>query len=143
MLEPSVPPIMMIAAMPWHEQQRCRKGLLRAPGLHARWRMRRTVVVYSSGAQSQFSEHLLAGHVTGFEIVFAYAGLHREVSCCYTIREAGGLVLCEAPLRIPHVRFTEDGQEAHLVHGASAWQIMHRHFHLRLMPFLLLGYAIG
>ena len=140
---PFVPPDMLdtsppasLTVMTWREQQQCREQLIRAPGLYACSRMRHMVSMHTGSARNQFHEHLLAG----FELVFAYAGLRREVSCVYTILE-GEVIFREVPLRAPHVRFREDGQEVQLVEGAAAWSIMHRHFHLQFMPFLLLGTA--
>ena len=113
---------------------------MRAPGLYACWRMRRIIAMYSNSARNQFNEQLLAGRVTRFELIFAYVGLHREVSCLYTILGFGS-AFREAPLQTPHVCFREDGREMHLVEGAPAWRAMHRHFHLTFMPYLLLATA--
>jgi hypothetical protein len=133
-----LPPPTYLTAMPWIEQQQCREQLMRALGLYACWRIRRSISLYS--AQSQFNEHLLAGRVTKFELVYAYVGLHREVSCLYTICEFD-VVFREAPLRIPRVHFRQDGEEVRLVKGADAWNAMHRHFHFKFMPFLLMATA--
>ena len=124
--------------MPWREQQQCREQLIHTPGLYACWRMRRMVSMQSDSGRNEFHEHLLAGRVTRFELVFAYAGLRREVSCVYTILESE-VTFREVPLRAPHVRFRKGGQEVQLIEGASAWSVMHRHFHLQFLPFLLLG----
>ena len=87
-------------------------------------------------ARGKFSEHLLAGRVTKFEVVFAYIGLRREVSCFFTITGLDA-VLREVPLRIPLVRFREDGQEVQLTNSAEGW----RHFEMKLLPYLLLATA--
>jgi len=128
--------------MPWLEQQQYREQLLRAPGLYACWRMRRIACIYSNSARSEFNTHLLAGRVTRFELIFTYVGLRRAVSCLYTILGCG-VVFREVPLHTPHVRFREDGREMHLLdhEGLPAWNAMHRHFHLALMPFLLVATA--
>jgi hypothetical protein len=125
-----------ITVMSWREQQQFREQLMRVPGLYACWRMRGSIS--SNSAQNQFSEHLLTGHVTRFEIVFAYTGLHRQVSCLYTTHEFG-VVFREAPLRLPHVCFCKDGHQVCLVDGADAWSAMHRHFHFKFMPSLLVA----
>lgn len=125
-----------LAVMPWHEQQQFRNQLIHVPGLYACWYMRRTDSKYS--AQTQFNEHLLAGRVTKFELVHSYVGLHREVSCLYTIC-GFGVVFREAPLRTPHLHFYNDGKEVRLIEGADAWSAMYRHFHFQFMPFLALG----
>jgi len=129
-----------LTVMTWREQQQCREQLIRAPGLYACWRMRHMTSMHSDSARNEFSKLLLAGRVTTFELVYAYAGLRREVSCCYTILESE-VAFREVPLRVPHVHFREDGQEVQLVEGAAAWSVMHRHFYLQFMPFLLLGTA--
>lgn len=131
------PPV-CLTAIPWHEQQQCREQLIRVPGLYACWRMRRSVLSYSNSMQGQFNEHLMAGRVTRFELIFAYVGLHREVSCLYTIH-GFGVVFREAPLRSPHLCFREDGKEVRLVEGVDAWSTMYRHFDFKFMPFLLLA----
>ena len=100
--------------------------------------MRHIVAMYSDSARYQFNEQLLAGRVTRFELVFAYVGLHREVSCLYTLLGSDSSFR-EAPLQTPHVCFREDGREMLLVEGAPAWRAIHRHFHLTFMPFLLLA----
>jgi hypothetical protein len=102
--------------------------------------MRRIVPMYSDSAQSEFNDHLLAGRVTKFELVFAYVGLRREVTCFYTILGFGA-AFREIPLRNPHVQFREDGQEMHFVADApgSVWSAVHRHFHFKFMPYLLLA----
>jgi hypothetical protein len=140
MLDPPPSPV-RLAVMPWREQQQCREQLMRTPGLYACWCMRRVVSMYSDSAQNRFNEHLLAGRVTRFELVFAYVGLRREVICFYTTIHEFGTAFREVPLRIPHVRFREDGQEVHLVEGALAWNAMLRHFHIKFMPFLLFATA--
>jgi hypothetical protein len=127
-----------LAVMPWREQQQCREQLIRSPGLYACWRMRRMVAMYSNSALSEFHEHLLAGRVTRFELVFAYVGLRREVSCLYTILGCG-VAFREAPLLTPLVHFREDGQEVQMIDAAPVWTAMHRHFHLTFMPHLLVA----
>jgi len=102
--------------------------------------MRRIASTHSDSARNQFHEHLLAGRVTRFELVFAYVGLRRELSCFYTILESEA-TFREVPLRVPQVRFREDGQEVQLVESATDWNVMHRHFHFQFMPFLILGTA--
>jgi hypothetical protein len=133
----SSPPV-CLTAMPWLEQQQYTEQLMRVPGLYACWRMYRSMSIHSNSAQNQFNEHLLAGRVTKFELVYAYVGLHREVSCLYTIC-GFGVVFREAPLRNPSMSFRKDGKEVRLIEGADAWSAMHRHFHFKLMPFLLLA----
>jgi len=141
---PPPAPSASVTVMPWREQQQCREQLIRAPGLYASWCMRRMVSMHSVDSariRNDFSKLLVAGRVTRFELVFAYnAGLRREVTCCYTILESE-VVFREMPLRAPHVRFCQDGKEVQLVEGAAAWSVMHCHFHLQFMPFLLLGTA--
>jgi hypothetical protein len=133
-------PSSCLAVTPWREQQQCREQLIRSPGLYACWRMRRMVSMYSDSARNEFHTHLLAGRVRRFELVFAYVGLRREVSCLYTILGCE-VAFREVPLRTPHVRFREDGQEVQWVEHTLAWSAMQRHFHMTLMPYLLLGTA--
>lgn len=127
--------------MPLREQQQCREQLLRAPGLYACWRMQRMVAKNSDSARNQFQKHLLMGRVNKFELVYAFVGLHREVSCLYTILGCE-VAFREIPLRALLLRFREDGQEVQVAEdGTPAWTAMHRHYHLTLMPFLLMGTA--
>jgi hypothetical protein len=142
MLDTVTPTSASFAVMPRHEQEQCREQLIRTPGLYACWRMQ-TVTMYSSNGRNKFHEHLLAGRVVRFELVSAYVGLCRQVSCLYTILECE-IALREAPLQVPHVRFREDGQVLEVLQlddheDASAWSVMHRHFHLQFIPFLLVG----
>ena len=102
--------------------------------------MRRIVSMYSDSARNEFNEHLLAGRVTKFELVFAYLGLRREVSCLYLIVGIDA-TFREVPLRTPHVHFREDGQEVDFVKGTPAWRAMHRYFNFKFMPYLLLATA--
>ena len=136
----SAPSIEHLSVMPWSEQQQCREQLMRTPGLYASWCMRRIVSMYSDSARNEFNEHLLAGRVTKFELVFAYLGLRREVSCLYTIVGIDA-TFREVPLRTPHVHFCEDGQEVDFVEGTPAWHAMHRYFNFKFMPYLLLATA--
>jgi hypothetical protein len=130
---------MHLAVMPWREQQQYREQLMRVPGLYACWCMRRcSVSMYSNSAQGVFDQHLVAGRVTRFELIFAYVGLRREVNCFYTILDFN-TIFREVPLRIPHLHFREDGQEVHLVEGAPAWNAILRDFHVKLLPFLLVA----
>jgi hypothetical protein len=113
---------------------------MRTPGLYACWCMRRIIATHSSSVLNQLNEHLLAGRVNKFELIFPFVGLRQEVSCLYTILDCG-VVFREVPLQTPHVHFREDGREMLLVEGASAWNAMHRYFHLTFMPYLLLATA--
>jgi hypothetical protein len=135
----SSPPV-CLTVMHRSEQQEYREQLMLAPGLYACWRMRRMVTMYSSSARYQFHTYLLGGRVTQFELVHAYVGLHREVSCLYTVLGCG-VVFRESPLQTPLVHFREDGQELRSVDGALAWNSIHRHFDLTFMPYLLLATA--
>jgi hypothetical protein len=118
-------------------QQQHRLRLLQSPGLFARWRMHKISTVRSDDMQSTFYEHLLAGRVTTFELVYTHVYLSKTVRCFYTVL-GQDVVFQETPLRMPIVHFSADGTVLELA-DAAAWSVIRDTFQVIFLPCLLVA----